>query len=248
MDALLHAKALMAAAAELRLHQAVVTFVFGLAIGALLSFGVRPVLRATASGAAATPVGPALRSSLPHFVALCLATVALLHAEPLAGAAADLGIHPGVVLAAAVLFHWAALSLNILAAARRPAGRRGPKAPHHQTAPAAVAVRSPNLAHSALLVVSALVSASWFVEPFAAAAGSELGLPSAAAVVTIVFLAALFNVSMRHFRCFFLSSHPSQPAAAAARWEAAWAIAAAVVGMSVAAGSWWIGLCGRANS
>ncbi|KAL6846214.1 hypothetical protein ACP4OV_023662 [Aristida adscensionis] len=93
----------------------------------------------------------------------------------------------------------------------------------------------------------ALVSASWFVEPFAAAAtAAELELPSTAVVATVVFLAALFNASLHVFRSFFLPRPPLAAAAAeqgkgfwviaaaAEQGKGFWVIAAAVTAMSVA--------------
>ncbi|KAL6656089.1 hypothetical protein ACP70R_006915 [Stipagrostis hirtigluma subsp. patula] len=251
MDALLHAKHLAAAAAELHLHQAAaVIFVGGVAIGVILFRKAVPsldflgarrqapiLLRSTASDIAAT-AGSASTSPLPHFAAICLAMGALLHAELLVGSAAKVHLHQAVVtcvvLAAAVLFHWAILSFINILAARRPAERE-PKKLLRPTPPtaSAAAARSSNIARSAWLVLSALVSASWFVEPFAAAA-CEIGLPSAAVLVTVVFVAALFNVSIHSFRSFFLP-RPPPAAASVSQREGSAASAAAVVGMVSAA-------------
>ncbi|KAL6656090.1 hypothetical protein ACP70R_006916 [Stipagrostis hirtigluma subsp. patula] len=103
---------------------------------------------------------------------------------------------------------------------------------------AAAAVASPHLARFAFLILGAMMSVSWFIEPFAAAA-VELRLPWSAVVATVVFFAALFYASVHLFRSFFLPR--SQPATAAAAAQGGWervgaiAVAVAVVGVGIAA-------------
>ncbi|OEL36919.1 hypothetical protein BAE44_0002062 [Dichanthelium oligosanthes] len=153
----------------------------------------------TVEAAAAPPVS-APRSALPHLAVLCVAMGAVLHAEPLvAHASAELGLDPSAVacgvLAVATLFNWAIAPISRLIAAR--ADEREPKTALpplllsllqlRGTAPAASTVRpSSLLARSAFAVLAALVSASWFVEPFAAAA--ELRLPGVAVAIIVVLL------------------------------------------------------------
>ncbi|XP_062199525.1 uncharacterized protein LOC133901979 [Phragmites australis] len=248
MGVALHAEPLLAAAAELHLHPSVVAClvlsVTALFHGAILSLEflvarrlaegeTKMVFRTTASAATA-PTCSVLKPRLSHFVVLCLAMGAALNAEPLKAAAAELHIHPGVVafvfFSVAAFFHCAILSLNILVARRPP--EREPKMPLRPAAPAALG--SSHLARSAFLILAALMSASWFVEPLAGAA-AELQLPSAAVVVTVVFFAALFNVSIHNFRSFFQPRTLPAGAGAAAQFEGFGAITAAVVGMGVAA-------------
>ncbi|TVU09733.1 hypothetical protein EJB05_43226, partial [Eragrostis curvula] len=133
---------------------------------------------------------------------------ALLHVEPLVDAAAELHIHPGIigcfVLSVTALFNWAILSINSSLA--RQAAEREPKMMPRPAAPAAAsAARSPQLARCAFLVLAALMSASWFVEPFAAAA--EPWLTRTLAVIFILIFAALFNYSAH-----LSSAPPSSPA------------------------------------
>ncbi|XP_062194103.1 uncharacterized protein LOC133897391 [Phragmites australis] len=240
MGAVLHPEPLVAAA-EQNLHPAVFVCVV-LAVAALFQRAVlylnflvarraaegKPsmLLRPTGTGGSAQP-GTASRSPLPPFIALCLAMSALMHLEPIVDATAELHLHPAVVpcvvLAVAALFHWTMLSLNLLVARRRSADRQ-PMMHFRPTDPAA----------SAFLVLAALMSSSWSVEPFAAAA-TELGLPSAAAVVTVVFFAALFNVSIHIFRSFFLPRPAPGATDAAAQLEGFRASTVAIVGMGVAA-------------
>lgn len=72
--------------------------------------------------------------------------------------------------------------------------------------PAASAARSPHVARLAFLVLAALVTTSWFVELFAAAA--ELWLPKAVTDVFVLLFAALFNLSVHLFGSLFLASCP----------------------------------------
>ncbi|XP_066399505.1 uncharacterized protein [Miscanthus floridulus] len=118
-------------------------------------------------------------------------------------------------------------------------------APQEPAATVAVTtVRSPHPARFAFLVVAALMSASWFVEPFAAAA-ADLRVPWPAVVATLVCFAAFFCASVLLFGSFFMLRPP--PGAAAvmpAQWKGVRAVAAVfaavVVGVAtclVAAGA-----------
>ncbi|CAD6219068.1 unnamed protein product [Miscanthus lutarioriparius] len=91
------------------------------------------------------------------------------------------------------------------------------------------------LARVAFLILAALTSASWFVEPFAAAAGNlRLPMPAAAAAPVIVLLfAALFYASIHFFRSFFLAR---PPVAAMLQWERIGAVGAGFAACLVAAG------------
>ncbi|CAN6217822.1 unnamed protein product [Urochloa humidicola] len=68
---------------------------------------------ATTGTAVQVPAASASRSPLPLFAVLCLLFSALVHAEPLAAAVADLHLQPGVI-AGVVLFVEAVFSLAIL--------------------------------------------------------------------------------------------------------------------------------------
>ncbi|WVZ65114.1 hypothetical protein U9M48_014531 [Paspalum notatum var. saurae] len=85
------------------------------------------------------------------------------------------------------------------------------------------------LARAAFVILSALISTSWFLEPVAAAA-AELRVPRSAVVAILVVFATCFFTSLHIFRSFFL---PRPPAAAAQQWEGIAVIAA--VGAGVAA-------------
>ncbi|KAJ1289843.1 hypothetical protein BS78_02G196100 [Paspalum vaginatum] len=88
----------------------------------------------------------------------------------------------------------------------------------------------PHLARFAFLVVAALTSASWFVEPFAAAA-ADLRVPWPTVAATLVCFAAFFCASvLLLLGSFFLPRPPPAAAAAtAAQWKGVWAVATAVV-------------------
>ncbi|KAK3130162.1 hypothetical protein QOZ80_6BG0489800 [Eleusine coracana subsp. coracana] len=248
-------EALVAAAAELRLHPAIVGTVlfavaalFNLAILAVNSLVARwpadgehgTVVRCSTASAAAAPTLHASRPQFPHFAVLCFAMGTALLAEPLVEAATDLGVHSGVVacfvLAVTTLFSWAILSINFRVA-RRAAEHDRVKL-LRPAAQAASAVRAPNAAHLAFLVLAALVSASWFLEPFAAAA--EHCLPKAVIVIFVLLFTGLFNVSIRLFRSFFLLSAPSS-GAAAALGQGVGAITAGVMGVGIAVTTYLIG-------
>ncbi|TKW33364.1 hypothetical protein SEVIR_2G229450v4 [Setaria viridis] len=101
--------------------------------------------------------------------------------------------------------------------------------------PRAAAIAAPalrphqsRLARAAFVVLCALMSASWFLDPVVAAAG-ELFLPWPAVVGTLVVFAMCFCTSVHIFRSFFL---PRAPAAAAPQWEGIAAIAAVGVGVA----------------
>ncbi|CAN6167107.1 unnamed protein product [Urochloa humidicola] len=196
--------------------------------------------------AAAAPPGSAPTSLLAHFVVLCVAMATALHAEPLAAAELPL-IGPAAAavggLAAAAFFNSAIVSINHLIALR-PAEREPKTLPPpppllhlRRVGPAAAAAstgrRPSSLALAAFAVLAALTSASWFVEPFTAAA-AELRLPRVAVVITVVLFAALFNFSVRSFGCFFRTRRPPV-AAARLEWEHAGAIAVVVMSVGAAA-------------
>lgn len=246
MGAALHAQPFVTAAAEPHLHQGVAVCVV-LAVAALFYWAifsvhffvahtervVPDVLLGTACTARTAPTSSASRLPLQHFIVLCLGMAALLHVELLVDAATMIHIHPSIVvsfaLAVTSLFNWAILSLNIHTARR--AEERENKMMPRPAAPAASAARSPRAAHLAFLVLAALVSASWFVEPFAAAA--ELWLPNSVIVVFVLLFGALFNVSTHLFRSSFLPCTPSA-GAAAGQGQGVGAITAGVMGIGIA--------------
>ncbi|CAN6196092.1 unnamed protein product [Urochloa humidicola] len=283
MAALLLAKALEAATADLRILPAAVACVV-LVVTALcwweihshsVLFGRRPaefkLLRLTGpAGAAAT--SSASRSPLRHFAVLCIGMGAVQFAEPLV-AAAEEHLHPVAIACAvigfAALVNSAILSLNFgvarvrssnplrsaftaLAALVRQKFPNPPAAPDaelkesHPAAtpppvgepqpPLATAIAAPalrphqsGLARAAFVVLAALMSASWFLDPVTAAA-AELRLPWPAVVGTFLVFSACFYTSVHMFRSFFL---PRAPAAAAPQWEGI--AATASVGVGVAA-------------
>ncbi|KAJ1289841.1 hypothetical protein BS78_02G195900 [Paspalum vaginatum] len=275
MTALLLAKALVPAGAELPLLPAAVTCTV-LAVTALFWLGVFPggfLLGRRPAEHEPLPqggtAGSASRSPFLHFVVLCFGMGAVLHAEPLA-AAAEHHLHQAAVvcgvLAFAVLINCAILCLNFglavvgssnpahsalsaLAALMRlksPYSASPPSAERKDSRPAAtppplIAEAQPpigapalrpyqsRLARAALVILSALISTSWFLEPVAAAAAG-LRLPRPAVVAILVVFATCFFTSVHVFRSFFL---PRPPAAAAQQWEGIAVIAA--VGAGVAA-------------
>ncbi|CAN6167111.1 unnamed protein product [Urochloa humidicola] len=100
--------------------------------------------------------------------------------------------------------------------------------PRPAAAAAVPAVRSPpQLARSAFLVVAALASASWYVEPFAAAA-ADLRVPWPVVVATLVVFAAAFCASVYLFGSVVLRRQP-HAAAEAPQWKGVVGAGAAVV-------------------
>ncbi|CAN6174474.1 unnamed protein product [Urochloa humidicola] len=110
--------------------------------------------------------------------------------------------------------------------------------------PLAAAIAAPalrphqsGLARAAFVVLAALMSASWFLDPVVAAA-AELRLPWPAVVGTFLVFSACFYISVHMFRSFFL---PRAPTVAAPQWERIAGIAAVGVGVAaclVAAGGY----------
>ncbi|CAN6167106.1 unnamed protein product [Urochloa humidicola] len=291
MATLLLAKALVAAATNLRLLPAAVACV--VLIGTALCWwergihsrsalsGPRPavleLLRPIRSaGAAAT--SSASRSPLRHFAVLCIGMGAVLFAEPLV-AAAEQHLHPVAIACAVISFaalvNSAILSLNFGVAGvgssnpdrseftgtcvpdllheifpNPPAAPDvEPKESYPAATPPPVEEAQPplaapalnphqsRLAHAAFVVLAALMSASWFLDPVAAAA-AELRLPRLAVVGTLVIFSMCFCTLVHIFCSFFLTRAPG---AAAPQWEGIAATAAVGVGVAaclVAAGGY----------
>ncbi|TVU09731.1 hypothetical protein EJB05_43224, partial [Eragrostis curvula] len=108
--------------------------------------------------------------------------------------------------------------------------------PPAAAAPNAAEICFAYLARLAFLILAALMSASFFVEPFAMAA-ADLRLPWPAAVAVIIFLASSFCASVHLFCSFFLTRPPPAAAAVAAplQGQGVGVIAIASVGIGVAA-------------
>uniref|UniRef100_A0A0A8ZEV3 Uncharacterized protein n=1 Tax=Arundo donax TaxID=35708 RepID=A0A0A8ZEV3_ARUDO len=112
----------------------------------------------------------------------------------------------------------------------RPTNNTQPTIAAPLSPPPTAAVRSSRFAGAAFLVLAALMSASWFIEPFAAAAASELELSRPAVVATVVLFATCFYASVHLFRSFFLT-RPPPAAAAAPQWDGVAAISAVAIGV-----------------
>jgi hypothetical protein len=260
MGVALHAEALVAAAAELRLHPAVVV-VGLLGVAALFNWAIQSVHfrvarwsaegesktapRALASAEAAPTRHAPRPQKLHRLVVLCLAMAAALNAEPLVAAAADLGIHSSVVayslLTVNALFNWEILSLNVRVA-HQQAGEHHHKMLIQPASAAPSAARSSRPARLAFLVLAAVVPASSFVEPFAAAA--EHCVPKAAVAAIVLLFAAVFSVWTHIFHSF-LHCSPSLGAAAAQRLRVG-AITAGVTAVGIGIAACLVGAVGSA--
>lgn len=106
------------------------------------------------------------------------------------------------------------------------------------------AVNSSHLKCSAFVILSALMSVLFFVEPFADAALYHR-LPWPAVVVSLVLLSAFFGATIRLFVCFFLPQPPPALAALAAQPVGVGAISVAAVGIGAVA--CFIATVGSAN-
>ncbi|KAL6656086.1 hypothetical protein ACP70R_006912 [Stipagrostis hirtigluma subsp. patula] len=193
---------------------AVAAFLCGMrATGFLL--GRRPVQRELLrpiGTVGAAPTGSASRPLLVHFVLLCFAMGAALHAGAIVGAAAELHLHKGVVvsavLAVALLFHWAVLSLNVLVASGPAEAEL--KTARRPTASAAAAFTAsaliPQISH--YVVLCATMAAALHAEPLVAAA-ADLHILSGVIAVVALFIAALFNWAILSLN-FHLARRPAE--------------------------------------
>ncbi|CAL5074084.1 unnamed protein product [Urochloa decumbens] len=143
----------------------------------------------------AAPPGSASRSPLTLFIMLCLVFAVMVHAEPLAAAAAaaaDLYLQPdvvaGFVLSVAALVNLVILKLNFLLA-RRPAAA-GPTTP---PAPIASASRSPV---ALFMVLCLLMGAALHAEQLSAAAAAEYQIHPSVVVGFVLAASALFHLAI----------------------------------------------------
>ncbi|ONM55299.1 hypothetical protein ZEAMMB73_Zm00001d020630 [Zea mays] len=118
--------------------------------------------------------------------------------------------------------------------------------PQEPAATAVTAVRSPQPVRFAFLVVAALMSASWFVEPFSAAAAADLRVPWPAVVATLVCFTALFCASVLLFGSFFMLRPPLAAAVMDAQWKGVRAFAAVFAAVAIGVAACLVGASGSA--
>ncbi|RCV11857.1 hypothetical protein SETIT_2G220200v2 [Setaria italica] len=142
------------------------------------------------------PAGSAPRSPLPLFAALCVVFSAVLHAEPLAAAAADLHLQPGVVagavLSVVAFFNLAILSLNFIVVRRPAAAGPTTATAGAAPAPAASASRSPVAFFMGLCL---LMGAALHAEQLADAA-KEYQIHPVVVVSVVLAASALFHLAI----------------------------------------------------
>ncbi|CAN6196094.1 unnamed protein product [Urochloa humidicola] len=207
-SALVHAEPLAAAVADIHLQPGVIAgvvlFVEAVFSLAILKLNFLVGRRLAAAGPTSTtppaPIESASRYPVALFMGLCFLMGAALHAKQLAAAAKEYHIDPavvvGVVLAGAVLFHLAVLSIHKSLAR------------HHQAEgePKQLRRRRGRVPLLPFVILALIIPTAASAEAVMVAGATDL--PQEASVWALLVLAVSFNIAIGSIYCFIIAGPP----------------------------------------